>query len=487
MALPINIKNLINGDIVESNRIEFKAGFNETPIVHTICAFANDIDNIGGGYIIIGIQEKDGLPQFPVKGIEKKDVDHMLKRLLELCHFIEPYYAPQAEPVLYDGKYIIVIWCPGGYGRPYKAPKDAVSKQSNKYYYIRKFSSSVIASSDEEKELFYISSTIPFDDRPNLKASVNDLDLNTIREHLRTVESSLCDHIEQRTLKELAEDMELLDGPPEGLKPRNVGILMFSKNPQKYFRNARIEIADMPDPTGNNMVEKVFTGPIQNQLQDSLLFIKNYILRERVIKNDKRAEAERIWNYPYRAVEEILSNAVYHRSYQIEEPITVRCTPDAMEITSFPGFDRSITDRDIQKGIIRGRIYRNRRIGDFLKELHLIEGRNTGFPNAYDALKKNGSDPLQFEMDDERRYLSVVIPVHPSFRTVKEEKNRIYQRSIEEAIGNRSLTLTEIALCMGYKGITKKMRDNIDIMVEKGTIQKRVENKKIVYSLTERV
>lgn len=43
---------------------------------------------------------------------------------------------------------------------------------------------------------------------------------------------------------------------------------------------------------------------------------------------------------------------------------------------------------------IRGRIYRNRRIGDFLKELKLIEGRNTGFPNALNALKKNGSDML---------------------------------------------------------------------------------------------
>lgn len=44
---------------------------------------------------------------------------------------------------------------------------------------------------------------------------------------------------------------------------------------------------------------------------------------------------------------------------------------------------------------IRGRIYRNRRIGDFLKELKLIEGRNTGFPNALNALKKNGSDMLR--------------------------------------------------------------------------------------------
>lgn len=130
---------------------------------------------------------------------------------------------------------------------------------------------------------------------------------------------------------------------------------------------------DIPDATGDNMTEKVFTGPLQVQLMDALQYLKNYILRQKVIKHSDRAEADRIWNYPYRAVEEILSNAVYHRSYQIQEPITVRTTPDAMEITSYPGFDRSITDADIAEGNIRGRIYRNRRIGDFLKEPGLIE------------------------------------------------------------------------------------------------------------------
>lgn len=484
MAIPINIHDLINGSVVESNRIEFKEGFNETPIIHTICAFANDIDNIGGGYIIIGVKEENGAPKLPVTGVERKDVDRILKKLLELCHFIEPYYAPVAEPVLFEEKYIIVLWCPGGFGRPYKAPKDAVAKQSNKYYYIRKFSSSVVASSEEEKELFYISSTIPFDDRPNLTASIDDLDLNIIREHLRRIGSALCDGIENRPLKELAEDMELLDGPPEAVKPRNVGILMFSKNPQKYFRNARIEVVDMPDPTGNNMVEKTFSGPIQNQLQDALLFLQNYILKEKILKTEDQAEAERLWNYPYRAVEEILSNAVYHRSYQIEEPITVRCTPEAMEITSFPGFDRSISDKDIQEGRIRGRIYRNRRIGDFLKELHLIEGRNTGFPNAYDALRRNGSEPLKFVMDPERRYLSVIIPVHPAFTSGKEEQRRSYQQRIADVLDGRKLTLTEISSAMGYKGITKKLRETVHAMEQEGRLRREIEDKRIVYRLT---
>ncbi len=54
MAIPVNIHELINGTVVESTRIDFKADWNPEPIIHTICAFANDIDNMGGGYIIVG-------------------------------------------------------------------------------------------------------------------------------------------------------------------------------------------------------------------------------------------------------------------------------------------------------------------------------------------------------------------------------------------------------------------------------------------------
>ncbi len=52
MALPINIEDLLNKQKVESNRIEFKKGWNPAKIYQSICAFANDFDNIGGGYIL---------------------------------------------------------------------------------------------------------------------------------------------------------------------------------------------------------------------------------------------------------------------------------------------------------------------------------------------------------------------------------------------------------------------------------------------------
>ena len=65
MHLPINIADLLQGTVVESDRLELKADYNPESVLQTICAFANDFNNFGGGYIVIGIEEKDGKPVLP--------------------------------------------------------------------------------------------------------------------------------------------------------------------------------------------------------------------------------------------------------------------------------------------------------------------------------------------------------------------------------------------------------------------------------------
>lgn len=470
MAMPINIKNLINFRVMESNRVEFISGWNPNPIIHSICAFANDIDNVGGGYIVVGVVENNGTPVISVKGIPHERVDGILKELIGLCHMIEPLYYPVVEPVLFQGKYIIVIWVSGGHGRPYKAAKDVHSDKSTKLYYIRKFSSTIVASPEEEKELFYISTDIPFDDRPNLAADVSDLDIGLMRSHLKEIGSSLYEHSLSMDALDIAKNMQLVAGPPEAVKPLNVGLLMFSERPEKYFRYARIEVVDIPDPTGTNMTEKVFTGPIQRQLSDALAFIKNYTLKEVVIKSADKAEATRISNYPYAAIEEILANAVYHRSYQEKEPITVRITSESIEITSFPGFDRSISDKDIAELRIRARVYRNRRIGDFLKELKLIEGRNTGFPNAIKALRANGSGMPRFEMDNECSFLSVTIPIHQYFLRASSDKDTEYREKILEQLRTSPMNRTELAKALGMKGISRKLSAAVEQLIADGKV-----------------
>ena len=57
--LPINITELLEQNRIESNRIEYKQGWNPTAIYHTICAFANDFENLGGAYIVVEADNGD--------------------------------------------------------------------------------------------------------------------------------------------------------------------------------------------------------------------------------------------------------------------------------------------------------------------------------------------------------------------------------------------------------------------------------------------
>ena len=142
MALPIDIDELIKGNLIESDRMEFKKGWNPEDILHSICAFANDINNTGGGYIIVGIEEEDHVAKLPPKGLQKNQLEPIQKKLHEICHHLIPHYFPIASPEVLDGKDILVIWVPPGETRPYKAPKKIDDKNS-KVYYVRRFTSSV--------------------------------------------------------------------------------------------------------------------------------------------------------------------------------------------------------------------------------------------------------------------------------------------------------------------------------------------------------
>ncbi len=51
MALPINIPDAINRRVVENARVEHRRSWSPETLLHSICAFAYDIDNWSGGYV----------------------------------------------------------------------------------------------------------------------------------------------------------------------------------------------------------------------------------------------------------------------------------------------------------------------------------------------------------------------------------------------------------------------------------------------------
>ena len=494
MSVPTNIRTLLSGNVVEWARIEFKETWDSDASLKTICAFANDIDNWGGGYIVIGVREKDGRPEYPLLGVPAEKIDGYLKDMLNKCKLIQPEYLPIVEVADYEGKKFIVIWAPGGNSRPYSSPKSMRKDNRERIYFIRKMASTIAPSEAEKRDLYNLANNIPFDDRVNHEAELADLNITLIQSYLKEIGSSLYQESESMDFVDLCKSMNIISTLPEYTKPKNVGLMFFSLEPERFFPYAQIDVVEFPDDTGDRIREKTFRGPLHQQLREALLYIKNSIIQEQIIKVDGVAEARRFFNIPFAAVEEALSNAVYHKGYDVREPIEVRVEPDRMIIVSHPGADRSISQEGLREYRVFSRRYRNRRIGEFLKEMHLTEGRNTEFRKIRNALRNNGSPEPLFETDEERTYFATTLFFHPDFvrsETDEQENDRINDRindrdmekfsahdwAVFEIIQqNPDLTVALIASQLGVSESTvrraiRKLRSN-------GFIQREGSNKK---------
>jgi len=231
LQLPISIDDLLSGRSVEWERLEYKKGWNPKDALHTICAFANDCHNLGGGYIIIGIEEKNGRPVLPPSGISPERIDRIQKEILNLGNSsIHPNYHPVTAPCQVDGRDILVVWVPGGETRPYKARISLGKEKTEMAYYIRKQSSTVRARGSDERELISLAATVPYDDRYNQNAALSDLSKDLIERHLREVGSDLAEEVRRLPVEKLARRMRIAGGPKESLFPKNVGLLFFNEN-----------------------------------------------------------------------------------------------------------------------------------------------------------------------------------------------------------------------------------------------------------------
>uniref|UniRef100_UPI004028A2CE AlbA family DNA-binding domain-containing protein n=1 Tax=Candidatus Limisoma sp. TaxID=3076476 RepID=UPI004028A2CE len=330
MALPINIDDLLSKQKVESNRIEFKAGWNPSSIYHSICAFANDIDNLGGGYILVGVEEENGVAVRPVKGLEENQLDKIQREMLQFNAMMDPIYYPRISVEEIDERKILVIWVTSGHNRPYTAPADVTAKLKKPVFYIRYGTSSIEAKGENLDRLRDMANRVPYDDRGNENIGVDDISPLLVKAHLASIGSKLAKADFTSDMEKILEQMELLDGP---------------ERPEKFFPVTRVEIVVFPEGRENNPdnfieIPKI-TGPVPMMIRDTLNYLRTNIVKERIIKPTDNEKSIKVYNYPFQSLEEAVVNALYHRDYKEREPVEITIEPDKISILSYSGPDRS--------------------------------------------------------------------------------------------------------------------------------------------------
>lgn len=414
-GLPISLDDLIRGGVVEDNRREFKKTWDEqikSAVVKTTCAFANDLLNLNGGYIVLGIEDDGGRPILPPAGLDAMNLERIQKEIRGACKRIVPEYQPLIAIERYQEKIIAVIWAPGGDNRPYQAP---VEGAKDRMYYVRQGSETVAAQGDVLRQLMERAAKIPFDDRRAFHASLDDLSPSLVRRFLTSAGSSLAGPETEIEPHQTYRQMRVSVPINSHEAPRNVALLFFSEDPGRWFPGARIEIVQF-SPDGDLIEERVIKGPLDQQVRETLQYVDG-LSGSFTRKAAGEAQSEKTVAYPYEAIREALVNAVYHRSYDGNpEPVKVHLHPDRMEIVSYPGPVPGIEVSHLESGKVPPVAARNRRVGEMLKELRLAEGRGTGVPKIRRRLSEIGSGEPVFDFDVSRTYFRVTLPAHPRYQ-----------------------------------------------------------------------
>ena len=418
-GLPVSIEDLIHARSVEDNRREFKAVWNPATragVVRTICAFANDLLNLNGGYVILGVEtDETGSPILPPRGLESANVDALQREILGQCNRIHPRYHPVLFPVAYQDRLILVVWAPGGDYRPYEAPKTATT--GDRAYYVREGSQTVEAKGALRSQLFEQAAKIPFDDRINRATELDNVSDRLVKEFLADIGSEIGRAIPFS--RDVYAKMQLTSPLNAHDAPRNVALLFFSDDPERVFPGATIDVVQFADGAGGDLIEeKTIRGPLHHQVRQVLRYLDSLgsTVTEKV---SGRAQVDRMVTYPHQAIREAVVNAVYHRSYEEVEPTKIYLYPDRMEVTSYPGPVRGVDLHHFAPGAVVPAVpARNRRIGGFLKELKLAESRGTGVPKIRRHMSESGSPEPRFDFDEARTYFRVTLPVHPRYRVI---------------------------------------------------------------------
>ena len=74
--------------------------------------------------------------------------------------------------------------------------------------------------------------------------------LQQLKQMREILKSNLLNDIESRSLLDIVKDLKVVDGPKEYIKPLNVGLLFFNDDIERFFPYSRIEIINIPNPTG---------------------------------------------------------------------------------------------------------------------------------------------------------------------------------------------------------------------------------------------
>ncbi len=380
---------------LESDRIERKESTSDgKKIRQAICAFANDLPNYKKpGVLFIGVKDDGTCADLSIS-------DNLLLNLANIRDDgkILPFPVLQVSKRTIDGCELAVVIV---------EPSDAPPVRLDGRTYIRVGPRRGTATAEEERRLNEKrrARDLPFDLRPFISAVVDDLNLEFFqREYLS---SALAPEVLEENQRSLAQQLTSLrfTTPEPDSHPTSLGILVTGKEPRQfipgfYIQFVRFDGTELTDPI-------VDRKEISGALIDLLRYIGEVIQANISTASDISAQPIEIKqpNYPIVALQQLVRNAVMHRSYEeTNAPVRVYWFNDRIEIQNPGGLFGQVNRQNFGRGVTD---YRNPHLAEAMKTLGYVQRFGIGIPTAQKELQKNGNPPAEFTIEDS--YISVTI------------------------------------------------------------------------------
>ena len=398
----------------ESYRIERTTSTsNMDKFQEAICAFANDLPGCRKKeYLLIGVYD-DGR----ISGLKVDDA--LMKRIsgIRSDGNILPLPVMNTEKVQTEQGDVLVVEVTPSFDTPVRYRGRT---------FVRIGPRRDIATAEEERILSErCAASLPtFDTYPCREASIDDIDTDIIeREYLpKAIDADVLSK-DQRPLKEQLASLHLYNMQCDC--PTFAALIMFGKNPKYFLPGAYIQYVRFKGNDNGGLIlnERRFDGCLYKTLPLLENFIRDGIITKRPIPISILREKD-VLNYPYKALRELMMNAVMHRDYQSNMPTRLYQYDSHIEIMN-PG---GLYGQARPENFPHVNDYRNSVVAEMMKTLNYVNMFNHGISEVQLLLKENQNPEAIFNVN----YITAFSVV------VRDDDNQGYSSTIHQLFTNLS-------------------------------------------------
>ncbi len=409
----------------ESEQIEWKENVADIDdVVRTLSAFANDLQNLGGGYVVCGAREDRDVHGFPAlvrTGLDAARLHELEGKVLTRCREqVSPQIAPLIEQLATDAedrRLLVFIQPATGQARTFR------SKSDGGKHWIRVSGHTIEARNGLLRELLVRKGALePWDRRPCNGATVDDLDLLALRDALQQmrmfsaqegVEPFLSEH---RQLSPFVPPLCVREPLTAVLRPRNFAVLLFGREIQRFIPGAVSLFSIYPgaDRSDPHSERREFAG---NLLEQTRRLTEQLDVQTYTAFDKNNPSAPNATKYPQRALYEAMGNALAHRDYELPDPTRVTVFADRIEILSPGSLPLGMDPTAFREGR-SGPKWRNQTLAWFFNKLQIAQAEGQGIPTILRVMHEVGCPPPTFDVDDIR--VLCTLPAHPRHATLRD-------------------------------------------------------------------